>query len=92
MYSISAGQNFIDKYEAKAGDSFKAWTVAGCLADSYILQGDGLKTVIIKECFLNEWSSGYTIRLYNKTPAKYEKIINLLIDGDEQKASDLFYK
>lgn len=33
------------------------------------------KTIIIKEQYLNAWSSAHSIRMYNKTPKKYEKFI-----------------
>jgi hypothetical protein len=36
----------------------------------------GKKVVLIKEVFLNEWSSGHTIRKYNKMPKKYESMID----------------
>ena len=32
-----------------------------------------LKTFIIQEHYLNEWSSGHTVRAYNKMPKKYEQ-------------------
>ena len=34
-----------------------------------------LKTIVIKEVYLNQWSSGHTIRRYNKIPKKYLKHI-----------------
>ena len=34
-----------------------------------------LKTIIIREKYINEWSSGHTVRAYNKMPAKYRKIL-----------------
>lgn len=40
-----------------------------------MLYGNGLKTFIIKEYYINEWTSGHTIRAYNKTPKKYEKML-----------------
>ena len=44
----------------------------GCLGlGDWVLAAPNKKTVIIKEVFLNEWASGQTIRLYNKTPKKY---------------------
>lgn len=40
-----------------------------------ILYGDGLKTAIIKEHYINTWKSGHTIRMYNETPRKYAALI-----------------
>lgn len=42
---------------------------------SMIIFGEGLKTAVVTEVYLNEWSSGHKIILYNKTPKKYLKII-----------------
>jgi hypothetical protein len=36
--------------------------------------GDLLKTIVIREVYLNEWNSGHTMRFYNKLPKKYERI------------------
>jgi hypothetical protein len=38
--------------------------------------GEGLKTTIIKEVYVNAWTSTHTVIKYNKTPKKYLKIIN----------------
>jgi hypothetical protein len=41
-----------------------------------LLTADKKKSVIIHEVYLNEWSSGHTIRMYNKLPKKYGKRIH----------------
>lgn len=38
--------------------------------------GHNLKTTVIQEIPLNEWSSGHTVRMYNKCPKKYQQYIN----------------
>ena len=43
-----------------------------------ILTSDDKKTYIIRECYVNEWTSGYSIRRYNKTPRKYQDMIDRL--------------
>lgn len=40
-----------------------------------ICYADGLKSTIIREVYINEWSSGHTIRMYNKMPKKYEQML-----------------
>ena len=40
-----------------------------------MLYKKGLKTFIIKEYYINEWSSGHSIIGYNKMPKKYEKML-----------------
>lgn len=41
-----------------------------------ICHGEGLRTAIIKEVPLNEWSSAHTIRIYNKMPKKYRQMLD----------------
>lgn len=79
MYTISQINQLINQYTDKGGELYPV--EEGCLLDYglAILKGEGLKTIIIKEKYLNEWSSAYTLRLYNKTPKKYEKILEDLI-------------
>jgi len=36
-----------------------------------VLTGEGLKTAVVKEVYINEWSSAHKVRFYNETPAKY---------------------
>lgn len=38
-----------------------------------ILLADGCKSAVIKEVFINEWSSGHSVRLYNELPKKYRQ-------------------
>ena len=89
IYSYKAADNLIDRYNDRGGD---ALVFPGCLCDNYILYGDGLKTTVIKEVYINEYSSGVSIRMYNKTPAKYQKIIDIYDDGNETQAEALFFR
>lgn len=64
----------IEMYNEHGGTCIQ--TDEGCLgAGDWILTGDGLKTTIIKEIALNEWSTTHTVRQYRKIPQKYQKII-----------------
>lgn len=93
IYSYKTVDKLIKKY-AEHTDNFNNGgivTFYGGLCDNYILYGDGLKTTIIREKYLNEWSSGSTIRMYNKTPKKYQRIIDLWLECEEEKAEKLFF-
>ena len=35
-----------------------------------------LYTFVIREVYINEWSSGHTVRKYRKIPAKYQAIVD----------------
>lgn len=77
MYSLSACENLISRYVERGGEVLTIQE--GCLGlGEMLLYGSGLKTTIIKEVYLNEWSSGYTVRMYNKCPKKYKKYIDEL--------------
>lgn len=78
----------IDRYHGYDG---MVYTIEGTLNDNYILNAEGKKTVIIKELPLNEWSSCCVIRRYNKCPKKYEKVMDLLLMGQNEKAEKLFF-
>lgn len=79
----------IDRYLDRGG---YVYTIEGSLNDNYIIGADGYKTIVIKEIYLNEWSSCNVIRRYNKCPKKYERVIQLLDDGLEKEAERLFFK
>lgn len=41
-----------------------------------ICHGEGLKTAVITEVYLNEWSSAHKIRFYNEMPKKYRQMLD----------------
>jgi hypothetical protein len=69
-YSLSACENLIKKYIDLGGtvetieDGVLGLGIVVCSAK-------GKKTAIIKEVYVNEWSSSHKITMYNKTPKKY---------------------
>lgn len=77
IYSLETCEKLINTYIKKGG---KVVTLQeGVLGLGVVLCfGDSLKTSIIKEVYLNEWSSGHTIRMYNIMPAKYNKMLEKL--------------
>lgn len=81
--------NLIEKYSNR--ENFVDYTICGSLIDNHILIADGCKTTIVREKYLNEWSSCYTIIMYNKTPKKYQEIISLLDDDEIEKAEKMFF-
>lgn len=48
-----------------------------------ICHGDGLKIAVIREVPRNEWTSWHTIRMYNKMPKKYAKMIERKLQEEE---------
>lgn len=89
IYGLDALNNLIEKYQKR--ENFEQYQIDGCLLDNYILTADNTKTAIVKEIYLNAWSSGYNITLYNNIPKKYKKVIDLLDDEKYDKAEKLFF-
>lgn len=49
----------------------------GALIDDLaIYTKEGFKSIVATSVYLNEWSSAYKIRKYNKLPAKYQEMLN----------------
>ena len=74
-YNLKTCEDLISKYVGLNGD---VTTVRdGILGmGTVVLHGViGKKSIIINEVYLNANSSGHTIRMYNKLPKKYEKLI-----------------
>lgn len=73
-YNLDVCEDIIRKYAN--GDGIVITLEEGCLGlGTVICYGSGFKTTIIRERYLNEWSSTHTIRMYKKMPKKYEKWI-----------------
>lgn len=78
VYTIESTQKLIDEYTEKGGSVFQIQ--AGVLGLGDLVLHDErepakLKTFVIREIALNEWSSVQTIRAYNKIPEKYRVMI-----------------
>ncbi len=73
LYDLKAVEKLIDEYCGKGG-GFSTLN-DGALLDDYIMFGPELKTCVAKARALNEWSSAYTLRFYNKTPEKYAEFV-----------------
>lgn len=73
-YTLEACENLINRYYELGGEVVTL--EEGCLGLGLVMcYGDGLKTTIIQEVYLNPWSSGHTIRMYKKMPKKYEQML-----------------
>lgn len=72
-YSLEAVDKLIDYYTEHNGNMYTIQE--GALGYGItVLKAPKLKTAVIKERYLNEWSSTHTVTLYNKTPLKYEEV------------------
>ena len=73
-YSIKYIQKLIDLYSER--DGYFVTLKEGVLGYGLsMLYGEGLKTTIIQEYYINAWTSGHTVIKYNKMPKKYQKML-----------------
>jgi len=78
LYNNDAVDKVVDMYLDNGGELHVIDD--GCLAvyGMAILTCEGYKSMILREKYLNEWSSATTARQYNKLPKKYMEMINNL--------------
>jgi hypothetical protein len=78
-YSLSSCQDLINTYvnEFKGEVTELREGVLG-LGTILLHSAKGKKTIIINEYFINSWTSGHTIRMYNKIPKKYERALETI--------------
>ena len=75
LYTVSSVEELIAKYTEAGGQVLQMQE--GTLGCGDILLHDPagkLYTFVIREVYINEWSSGHTVRKYRKIPAKYQAI------------------
>ena len=83
-YSVESIDSLINTYVKKGGECYEL--VEGVLGFGTTLLIDftgKLKTYVIQEHYLNEWSSGNTVRGYNKTPKKYLDMLEKLLNEED---------
>ena len=83
LYSYKAAEELMSRYTEKNGDVYildEGSLVYGLV----ICMGEGLKTSIIKEVYLNPWSSAQSIRMYDQTPKKYAEMIARHIEMESE--------
>ena len=77
MYTLTACQDLIDRYVNKYGGECTELEEGVLGYGTLILHNaKGKKTIVIKEVYINAWSSGHSIRMYNKMPKKLEKMLD----------------
>lgn len=81
LYDCEDIANLIAAYHDKGGEVITI--EEGTLGYGFMVMfGEGLKTTIVKEVYINEWSSGHTVRMYNKMPKKYKQLITAFYERE----------
>ena len=75
LYNYEAVEDLMRHYIEQGGD-VHILDEGSLVYGLVICEGVGLKTAVIKEVYLNEWASAQSIRMYNKMPKKYAKMID----------------
>lgn len=77
FYSIADLEGLISEYQSKGGQVYRLGDESLGLGTVILVapEGASLYNFIIKEIYLNEWSSGHTLRRYKKLPKKYKELI-----------------
>jgi len=75
LHSFKVAEKLIERYSDIEGSIVYQIDEGSLGIGDWICTAPGKKTCIIKEVFINEWSSGQSIKFYNKTPKKYEKML-----------------
>lgn len=82
LYSCEEIDQLLDRYTEAGGEILRMRE--GILGHGdlllYSAAGD-LKTIVIREVALNEWSSAHTVRKYDKCPKKYQRLIEKMEDA-----------
>lgn len=87
LYSCKAVENLISRYYAAGGDVLEV--VPGTLGYGLtICTGAGMRTYVITEIALNEWSSGHNVRGYDEMPKKYADMIENYWRDYEERFAD----
>lgn len=78
-YTLESCKNLMQKYYNKGGNCVTV-SEGGLGLGTVVCYGDNLKTSIIQEHYVNEWSSVHTVRMYKRMPKKYEKLVDKILN------------
>ena len=86
MYTLKAVEELTQRYLHLGGEveTLEEGTLG--LGTVLLYGAPGKKVIVIKEVYLNHWSSGHTVRMYNKIPKKYEKALEMV---SREKCNDI---
>ena len=75
IYALQAIEELTQRYlySGGEGETLEEGTLG--LGTVILYGAPGKKIIVIKEVYLNAWSSGHTVRMYNKMPKKYERAL-----------------
>lgn len=75
IYTCSAVEQLINEYLKYDGAEIITVEEGSLGYGFMIMTAPKCKTTIVHEVYVNEWTSAHKIRMYNKMPNKYARII-----------------
>lgn len=76
-FCLKSIEKLIQQYVHEFGGQMYQLAEGGVGLGLVVLTGaEGKKSVIIREYYLNHWSSGHDLKVYRKLPKKYQSIID----------------
>lgn len=82
LYSCEEIDQLLDRYTEAGGEILQVQEGVLGHGDLLLYSAAGkLKTIVVHEIILNEWSSAHTVRTYDKCPKKYQKLIEKMEDS-----------
>lgn len=77
LYTVSSVEKLIADYLEAGGQVLQMREGTLGYGDILLYDEAGkLYIFVIREVYINEWSSGHTVRKYRKIPAKYKALVN----------------
>lgn len=74
LYTSDAIQELADYFFENGGEVYEL--VEGTLGwGTTVMVRDGWMSIVVKEVYVNEWSSGHTVRRYRQLPKKYQRML-----------------
>ena len=75
-YSLKTCEELIDKYVNEFdGEIFTIEEGVLGLGTIILTNAEGKKSILIREYYITSWTSGHEVKLFNKLPKKYNKLI-----------------
>lgn len=74
LYTSEAIQELAQYYIDNGGEVYEL--VEGTLGwGTTVMVRDGWMSIVVREVYVNEWSSGHTVRRYRQLPNKYQTML-----------------
>lgn len=81
LYSCNEIDQLIARYVESGGNVLEMREGVLGRGDLLLYGPENLRTIVVREIALNEWSSAHTVRTYKNCPKKYQTMIDEMEDA-----------